>query len=125
MAQPYPQACDRGVIASRPCPRELGREPDAHTKAWTLAACVLASSLALIDGSALTVALPALARHFEVSLNGLHWVLNGYVLALASMTMAGGALADARGRRRMLIVGCVAFAITSAACALAARVCSP
>ncbi|MEM7452458.1 MAG: MFS transporter [Pseudomonadota bacterium] len=119
MAQPYPQPCDRGVIVAQPCPRELETEPDAATKRWTLIACVLASALALIDGSALTVALPALARDFEVPLNGLHWVINGYVLALASMTLAGGALADARGRRRMLITGCVLFGVTSAACALA------
>ena len=119
MAQPYPQPCDRGVIVTQPCPRESNREPDAATKRWTLIACVLASALALIDGSALTVALPALARDFDVPINGLHWVINGYVLALASMTLAGGALADARGRRRTLIAGCVLFGLTSAACALA------
>ncbi|MEL7374025.1 MAG: arabinose ABC transporter permease, partial [Pseudomonadota bacterium] len=95
MAQPYPQPCDRGVIVTQPCPRALDREPEAATKRWTLIACVLASALALIDGSALTVALPALARDFDVPLNGLHWVINGYVLALASMTLAGGALAGA------------------------------
>ncbi len=119
MAQPYGQPCDRGIIASEPCPREAGREPDAATKRWTLAACVLASAMAFIDGSALTVALPALARDFDVPVQGVHWVINGYVLALAAMTMTGGALADQHGRRRMLIVGCVLFGITSAACALA------
>ena len=59
-----------------------------------LAACVLASSMAFIDGSALTVALPALRADLGADLASVQWVLNGYVLALASLTLIGGALAD-------------------------------
>src|SRR5262249_57746529 len=43
----------------------------------------------------------------------------GYVLALASLTLVGGALADARGKARMLSIGCLLFGLASAACALA------
>ncbi len=49
----------------------------------------------------------------------MQWVLNGYVLALASLTLIGGALADAHGKARMLALGCLLFGAASAACALA------
>jgi EmrB/QacA subfamily drug resistance transporter len=84
-----------------------------------LAACVLASSMAFIDGSALTVALPRLREDFAADLAAVQWILNGYVLALASLTLIGGALADVFGKARMLAVGCLLFGLASAACALA------
>ncbi|MGE0626174.1 MAG: MFS transporter, partial [Hyphomicrobiaceae bacterium] len=84
-----------------------------------LAACVLASSMAFIDGSALTVALPRLRADFGADLASVQWVLNGYVLALASLTLIGGALADVYGKARMLALGCILFGLASAACALA------
>ena len=60
MAQPFVEPCDRGIIAAESCPRELGREVAPQRRRIVLAACVLASSMAFIDGSALTVALPKL-----------------------------------------------------------------
>jgi EmrB/QacA subfamily drug resistance transporter len=87
-----------------------------------LAACVLASSMAFIDGSALTVALPRLRADLAADLASVQWVLNGYVLALAALTLIGGALADAYGRARMLAVGCLLFGAASVACALAPSV---
>jgi EmrB/QacA subfamily drug resistance transporter len=84
-----------------------------------LAACVLASSMAFIDGTALPVALPRLRADFGADLASVQWVLNGYMLALASLTLIGGALADVYGKARMLGLGCVLFGLASAACALA------
>ncbi|HZD25362.1 MAG TPA: MFS transporter [Alphaproteobacteria bacterium] len=84
-----------------------------------LAACVLASSMVFIDGSALTVALPRLRADFGADLASVQWVLNGYVLALASLTLIGGALADVYGKARMLTAGCLLFGVASAACGLA------
>jgi len=84
-----------------------------------LAACVLASSMALIDGSALTVALPRLRADLHADLASVQWILNGYALSLASLTLIGGVLADVHGKARMLGFGCVLFALGSAACALA------
>jgi EmrB/QacA subfamily drug resistance transporter len=52
-------------------------------------------------------------------LASVQWVLNGYMLALASLTLIGGALADVYGKARMLGLGCVLFGLASAACALA------
>jgi EmrB/QacA subfamily drug resistance transporter len=119
MAQPFAEPCGRGIIATQPCPRELGREIAPERRRMVLAACVLASSMAFIDGSALSVALPKLREYFGADFASVQWVLNGYVLALAALTLIGGALADHYGKARMLIVGCLAFGLTSAACALA------
>lgn len=110
------------LIDAEPCPRELGRVATDETKSWTLVACVLASSMAFIDGSALTVALPALKTSLGVELAAVQWVINAYILALAALTLIGGAVADARGRRDTLMLGCGIFAGASIACALAPNV---
>ena len=118
-AQPFLEPCSRGVIDAEPCPRELGREAPPRRQRMVLTACVLASSMAFIDGTALPVALPRLRADFGADLASVQWVLNGYMLALASLTLIGGALADVYGKARMLGLGCVLFGLASAACALA------
>ncbi len=122
MAQPLVEPCSRGIIAAQPCPRELGREIPPQRRRMVLAACVIASSMAFIDGSALTVALPRLRSDLGADLASVQWVLNGYVLALASLTLIGGALADRYGKARMLSIGCLLFGVASVACALAPTV---
>jgi EmrB/QacA subfamily drug resistance transporter len=119
MAQPFIEPSCRGVIGAEPCPRVLGRELTPARRRIVLAACVLASSMAFVDGSALTVALPKLRASVGADFASLQWVLNGYVLALASLTLIGGALADAYGKARILTIGCLIFAVASIACALA------
>ena len=106
MAQPFVEPCSRGIIAAEPCPRELGRETSPRRRRMVHAACVLASSMAFIDSSALTVALPRLRADFGADLASVHMLI-------------GGALADAHGKARMLAVGCILFGLASAACALA------
>jgi EmrB/QacA subfamily drug resistance transporter len=122
MAQPFVEPCSRGVIDAEPCPRELGREILPQRRRMVLAGCVLASSMAFIDGSALTVALPKLRAAVGADLASVQWVLNGYVLALASLTLIGGALADAYGKARMLSIGCLLFGAASIGCASAPSV---
>jgi EmrB/QacA subfamily drug resistance transporter len=117
--EPFLERCSRGVIDAEPCPRELGREVSSRCRRMVLTACVLASSMAFIDGTALPVALPRLRADFGADLASVQWVLNGYMLALASLTLIGGALADVYGKARMLGLGCVLFGLASAACALA------
>jgi EmrB/QacA subfamily drug resistance transporter len=117
MAQPFAAPCDSGVIAAEP--HAIGREIAPPRRRMVLAACVLASAMAFIDGSALTVALPKLRAYFGADLAAVQWVLNGYVLALAALTLIGGALADVYGKARMLGVGCIGFGLASAACVVA------
>jgi EmrB/QacA subfamily drug resistance transporter len=119
MSQPFAEPCGRGLIEAEPCPRALGREIADKRKRMVLTACVLASSMAFIDGSALTVALPRLRAFFGADLAAMQWVLNGYVLALAALTLIGGALADVYGKARILVLGCLGFGAASAACMLA------
>jgi EmrB/QacA subfamily drug resistance transporter len=75
--------------------------------------------MAFIDATALPVVLPRLRADLGADLAAVQWVLNGYMLALASFTLIGGALADVYGKARMLALGCVLFGLTSVTCALA------
>jgi EmrB/QacA subfamily drug resistance transporter len=118
MAQPFVDPCARGVVNAQPCPREQRRELPRPHRRIVLAACVVASSMAFIDGSALTVALPTLRAVLGADLPTVQWVVNSYVLALAALTLIGGALADTYGRARMLWIGCLLFGAASAGCAL-------
>ena len=122
MAQPFGDLCGIGVINAEPCPREFGREMPAPRRRVVLAACVLASSMAFIDASVLTVALPSLRAAFGADLGTVQWVMNGYLLALAALTLIGGALADVHGKARMLAIGSLMFGAASATCALAPSV---
>ena len=122
MAQPFVEPCSRGLVEAEPCPRELGREISLQRRRMVLAICILASSMAFIDGSALTVALPNLRADLETDLASVQWVLNGYVVTLASITLVGGALADVYGKARMLAIGSLIFGLASAMCALAPSV---
>lgn len=119
MAQPIVEPCSRGLIEAEPCPRELGREIPPRRRRMVLAGCVLASAMVFIDGSVLTVALPQLRAAIGADLASVQWVINGYLLALASLSLTGGALADAHGKARILSIGCLVFGAASAACALA------
>jgi EmrB/QacA subfamily drug resistance transporter len=118
MAQPIVEPCSRGVIEAQPCPRAAGHVAPLKQRRMVLAACILASSMAFIDGSALTVALPKLRAAVGADLAAVQWVINGYILALASLTLIGGALADTYGKARVLAIGCLLFGAASAACAL-------
>ncbi|WP_245474868.1 MFS transporter [Bradyrhizobium sp. Leo121] len=118
-AQPFIEQCGRGVIDAEPCPREPGQETAPWGRRMVLTACVIASSMAFIDATALPVALPRLRADLGADLASVQWILNGYMLALASLTLIGGALADVYGKARMLASGCVLFGLASAACALA------
>ena len=118
-ALPFAEPCGRGLIEAEPCPRAQGRETTVLRKRMVLTACILASAMAFIDGSALTVALPRLRASFGADLAAVQWVLNGYALALAALTLVGGALADVYGKARVLRYGCLGFGTASVACVLA------
>lgn len=82
-------------------------------------AAVLGSGMALLDGTVVNVALVPIGAELDASLAELQWISNGYLLALASLILLGGALGDRYGRRRVYVVGVVWFAIASALCAMA------
>ena len=67
-----------------------------------------------IDFFSVSVALPQMAIDLDTTTTALQWVLSGYMIALASLFIAGGRLGDIYGRKRLLIIGLVIFAATSA-----------
>jgi hypothetical protein len=79
MAHSLVEPCGRGVIDAEPCPEELGRGAPLRRRRMVLMACVLASSMAFIDGTALPVALPRLRADLGADLASVQWVLNGYM----------------------------------------------
>jgi MFS family permease len=86
---------------------------------WVLAATILGSSLAFIDGTVVNVALPALQRDLQATVIGVQWVVEAYSLLLAALLLVGGSLGDRYGRRRIFVIGVVLFAAASAACGFA------
>jgi EmrB/QacA subfamily drug resistance transporter len=89
------------------------------TGRWILLATILASSMAFIDGSALNVALPALQADLGASGVTLLWIINSYLLMLASLILVGGSLGDQFGRKRIFIIGIVIFTTASFVCGVA------
>ncbi len=90
----------------------------AHPR-MVLATCILASSLAFIDGSVLNVALPAIGRSYQAATAELQWVINGFLLPLSALLLIGGAAGDHYGRRRLLVGGILLFCAASLLCAAA------
>jgi len=112
----YP--CDAGVIASSP-----GVAPcSSRAASWVLAATILGSSLAFIDGTVVNVALPALQANLNATVVDVQWVVEAYALLLAALLLVGGSLGDIYGRRRIYVLGVIVFAVASAACGLAPSV---
>jgi EmrB/QacA subfamily drug resistance transporter len=106
------------IPCETPASHPEGRVPGSDRK-WVLPATILGSSLGFIDSSALNVALPAIRDDLAVNLATVQWVVNGYMLTLASLILLGGTAGDRYGRRLVFVVGLVAFAAASLACGLA------
>src|SRR5580704_9336803 len=83
-----------------------------------LAAMVFAVAMTFIDQTIVAIAIPNIQRELSLSATGSQWVINGYLLALSALFAAGGRLGDMLGRRRMVVIGVIGFAITSAMCGL-------
>src|SRR3979409_1887354 len=109
------QPCDEGVILSRKhltaCTKTAGR--------WILAATILASSMAFIDGTVVNVALPFLQKDLNATVIGVQWVVEAYSLFLAALLLVGGSLGDHYGRRRIFLIGVALFALASVGCGVA------
>jgi EmrB/QacA subfamily drug resistance transporter len=75
--------------------------------------------MAFLDGTVVNVALPQMGRELGASASSLQWILNGYLLTLASLILLGGSLGDRLGRRRVFVLGVGVFTVASLLCALA------
>jgi EmrB/QacA subfamily drug resistance transporter len=105
--------CDRARAYATPCGETIS---DGRP---VLAATILASSLAYVDGSVVNVGLVAIGRSLAADAASLQWVINAYLLPLSALLLLGGAAGDRFGRRRVLVLGISIFAMGSIICALA------
>lgn len=93
---------------------------DVPREAWlALAVATAAAFIVVIDVSVVNVALPSIAADYDASTTDLSWVVSGYNIALASLVLLAGRLADRLGRRRVFMVGVAGFIGGSALCGLA------
>ncbi len=99
------------------CVARAAGEARHEYPALVLAASILASSLAFVDGSVVNVGLPAIGRDLHGGAADLQWVINLYLLPLSSLLLLGGAVGDRFGRRDILVFGIGIFAVGSALCA--------
>ena len=90
----------------------------ASNKNLVLAAMVFAVAMTFIDQTIVAIAIPKIQKELSLSPTGSQWVINGYLLALSALFAFGGKLGDVLGRRRMVLIGVIGFALASAACGL-------
>ena len=84
-----------------------------------LAATILGSGMASLDGTVVNVALPRIGDNLHAGLTALQWTINAYTLTLAGLLLLGGSLGDRLGRRRIFVLGVLWFTAASIGCALA------
>jgi len=95
---------------------------EARAKRLTLIACILGSAIVFVDQTVVNVALPALREDLDASLSDQQWVVEAYLLLLASLILVGGSLGDLYGRRRIFAIGTAGFGAASLVCAIAPSV---
>src|SRR3954466_8456040 len=88
----------------------------ASNKQLVLVAMIFAVAMMFIDQTIVALAIPDLQKDLSLSSTGAQWIVNGYLLSLAAFFALGGKLADVLGHRRMVVVGVVGFAVSSALC---------
>jgi EmrB/QacA subfamily drug resistance transporter len=113
------------VFAKRPCEevghgraRERGASA-AGSGTWVLVAAIVGSSMSMIDGTAVNVALPIIQRELNATSAEVQWVVESYLLFLSALILIGGSLGDRLGRKLVFGVGIAIFALASIWCGLA------
>ncbi len=87
-----------------------------------LAATIVGSGMTFLDGTIVTVATKRIGQDFDAGFGALQWIVNGYLLALASLILLGGSFGDRWGRKRLYLIGTIWFTVASVGCALAPNV---
>src|SRR6266853_910686 len=109
--------CDEAAILAGSC-----EQPATKNGAWILAATILGSSMAFIDGTVVNVALPALQSALRATMADVQWGVESYALFLAALLLIGGSLGDRYGRRKIFAAGVALFSVASAWCGLAPNI---
>ena len=95
----------------------------SRSQRWSLLAAILGSWIVFLDGTVVNIALKRIGQELPTSflgvLEGQAYVVSGYLAVLAALLIIAGALADFYGRRRIFVIGLVAFGAISVLCGLA------
>src|SRR4029453_5473704 len=110
--------CDESLIESRPA----GLSCSKAAERWVLAATILGSSMAFIDGTVVNVALPALQQELNANVVDVQWVIEAYSLLLSAFLLTGGSLCDQFGRPRIYLLGIIIFSAASTWCGFASSI---
>ena len=98
------------------------RHPDRRHRVGILLICSMSLLVVGLDITAVNVALPSIASGLDASLSGLQWTVSAYTLAMASLLLFSGSMADRIGRRRTFVAGLSVFSLASLLCSLAPSV---
>jgi EmrB/QacA subfamily drug resistance transporter len=114
-----PPPCDAGVIQATIC---FDAVLPQRRKRLTLAATIVGSSMAFLDGSVVNIALPAIQKVLQSDAAATQWIVSAYMLLLSAFVLIGGSAADLYGRRRIFVLGVTVFTAASIACGLSPNV---
>jgi len=84
-----------------------------------ITACAISMLIVQMDWFALNLAIPSIAKHFNVASTDLQWVVSGYMLSIGALMVTAGRLADIFGRRLVIVIGLAIFGIVSLVCGTA------
>lgn len=84
-----------------------------------LITCCLSILIVMVDSTGVNLALPSISREMGASTSQLQWVIDAYLLVLASLMLLSGSMADRLGRRRIFSLGLLLFGLGSALCSVA------
>ena len=91
----------------------------SHRQPLQLALILVAAFMVVLDFSIVNVALPSIERELQMPADAVQWIVTGYAISFGGLLILGGRAADLLGRRRMFVIGLVAFALASLAGGLA------
>ena len=83
-----------------------------------LAVLCAAMMMIILDGTIVTVALPAIQRDLGFSSSGLAWVVNAYLIAFGGLLLLAGRLGDLIGGKRVFLAGLAVFVVASLLCGM-------
>jgi EmrB/QacA subfamily drug resistance transporter len=118
MSDPTPQS---DLRPSQQAPTDGWQTSGAgHPRRWAILGVLVTSLLVVVlDNTILNIALPTIQKDLGADASQLLWAVDAYILVFAALLFTWGVLGDKYGRKRILIIGLVIFAIASAACAFA------
>jgi EmrB/QacA subfamily drug resistance transporter len=111
--------CEANIIRAIPA---FDAALPQRRKRLTLVATIFGSSMALVDGSVVNIALPAIQHALQAGVAATQWIVNAYLLLLSAMVLVGGAAADLYGRRRIFVFGITIFTMASITCGLSPNI---